>query len=115
MAERVIVGIGNREVRASLFLALDSIDGLRVVGSATSAAEVVTLCRTLHPDVAIIEDGLSDWVLSDLLDAIVLPLLSGTVLLISHDDVTDVIQRYENVHLVRGIEELTSLIEAESV
>ena len=115
MSVRVIVGIGNREVRASMFLALDSIEALRVVGSATSAAEVITLFRTLHPDVAIVEEGLSDWALPDLLDAIVAPAWSGIVLLVSQDDATDVVEKYDNVHLILGIEQIASIIESESV
>ncbi|MFC2153138.1 hypothetical protein ACFLQ7_00705 [Actinomycetota bacterium] len=114
MSVRVIVGIGNREVRASMFLALDSIEALRIVGSATSAAEVVTLCRTLHPDVAIVEEGLSGWALPDLLAAIVAPAWSGTLLLLSQDDVTEVVEEYDNVHLLHGIEQIASIIESES-
>jgi DNA-binding NarL/FixJ family response regulator len=110
---RVIVGIGNRDVRAALFLALDSIESLRVVGSATSAAEIVTLCRTLHPDVAVLEQGLSDWPLAELLDAVVVPMGDGVILLVSSDDVTDVVDGYENVHLLRGFEEIAGLIQPE--
>ena len=110
---RVVVGVGSREVRASLFVALDSIDGLKVVGSATSAAEAVTLCRTMQPDVAIVADGLSDWNLIDLLDAIVVPMWAGIVLVVSSDNTTDGLSAYENVQLVQGIDEIASLIDFE--
>ena len=56
MVVRMVVGIESRDVRAALFLALEAVDDVRIVGSATSAAEVVSLCRSLHPEVAIVED-----------------------------------------------------------
>ncbi|MGI9665727.1 MAG: hypothetical protein ACR2N2_01325 [Acidimicrobiia bacterium] len=107
MSIRVVVGIRSREVRTALFVALDSLQGMHVVGSATSAAETTTLCRTLKPDVAILEQGLSDWELDDLLDSVVEPIGSGTVLVVSHDNVTDVVNRYENVRLLDGIDEIS--------
>lgn len=105
-----MVGVGSRDVRSALFVALDALDGLRVVGSGTSAAEVITLCRTLQPEVVVVEDGLSDWALEDLLDAVVNPAWSGDVLVISGTATTDVIDRYENAHLVQGIEEIVAAV-----
>jgi DNA-binding NarL/FixJ family response regulator len=112
---RMVVGIGSRDVRSALFVALDALDGLRVAGSGTSAAEVITLCRTLQPDAVVIEDGLSDWTLEDLLDAIVIPMWSGDVLVISGAATTSVIDRYENVRLVEGIEEIAALVDGRRV
>ena len=114
MPVRTVVGIGSREMRSALFVALDSLDDVRVVGSATSAAEIVTLCRSLHPDVALVEQGLSDWDLTELLDAVVAPMSSGDVLVLSADADADVIDRYENAQLVGGMDDLASILGSRS-
>ena len=55
MAARVVVALRSREVRSALFTAIDSRADLRLAGSATSIAELVSQCRTLEPDVVIVE------------------------------------------------------------
>lgn len=112
METRLVVAIANREVRSAVFLALEAVDRTRIVGSATSAAEVVSLCRSLHPDFAIVEEGLSDWDLRDLLDEIVVPMWDGQVVVLSPTGGADRLAAYENVAIADGIDDLAAMLTA---
>ena len=110
METRLVVGIGNREVRSALFLALESLDPVRIVGSATSAAEVVSLCRSLRPSIAIVEEGLSDWDLRTLLDQLVVPMWEGQVVVLSPTSDVDMLDEYENVVMADTVGDLAPML-----
>ena len=55
---RLVVAVHTREVKAALFLALNGLDVVNIVATATSTAELRSYCRTFEPDVVIFERGL---------------------------------------------------------
>lgn len=55
---RLVLAVHSREVKAALFLALNGLDAVTIVATATSTAELTSYCRTLEPDVVIFERGL---------------------------------------------------------
>jgi len=55
---RLVVAVHRREVKGALFLALNGLDDVTIVATATSTAELTSYCRTFEPDVVILERGL---------------------------------------------------------
>jgi len=56
---RVLIAYGQSLVRAGFRMLLESADGIRVVGEATSGEEAVALAGRIRPDVALIDAQLS--------------------------------------------------------
>ena len=54
----VVVATHSREVRAALFIALNSIPSITIAATATSTSELANYCHAFHPDIAIVESGL---------------------------------------------------------
>ena len=55
---RVVVAVHSREVKTSLFLALNGLDDVAIVATANSTAELVSYTRALTPTFALVEIGL---------------------------------------------------------
>jgi DNA-binding NarL/FixJ family response regulator len=55
---RLIVAVHGREVKGALFLALNGLDAITIVATATSTGELTSYCRSFKPDVIIFERGL---------------------------------------------------------
>mgnify|MGYP001811717678 CR=1 FL=1 len=55
---RVVVAVHSREVKTSLFLALNGIDDVAIVATANSTAELVSYTRALTPTFVLVETGL---------------------------------------------------------
>ena len=55
---RVVVAVHSREVKTSLFLALNGVDEVSIVATANSTAELVSYGRALTPTFALVETGL---------------------------------------------------------
>lgn len=55
---RVVVAVHSREVKTSLFLALNGLDDVTIVATANSTAELVSYTRALTPTFALVETGL---------------------------------------------------------
>ena len=55
---RLVAAIASREMKAALFLALDGVESIDIVATASSSAELINYCRTFRPDVTIVEDAL---------------------------------------------------------
>ena len=110
MEQRLIAAVHSREVRGPLFLALDGLDAIEIVGVATSAAELASQCRSLRPDIVIVEAGLSHKPLEEVLDDIALVMWSGEILVIGSDDHAPTVDRYENVELMTGVDQLPAAV-----
>lgn len=65
---RVVVAIHSREVKTGLFHALNGLDTVTIVATATSTAELESYCRSFRPDVIIVERGLPGRPLADTLN-----------------------------------------------
>ena len=55
---RLVVAVHRREVKTALFLALNGLDEIDIVATATSTAELISYCRAFRPDVVIVDRGL---------------------------------------------------------
>lgn len=70
---RVVVAVHTLEVRAALFVALSGESLVEIVGSGATSAELATFSRSLQPDVAVVEAGLSHLTASQLAGSTGLP------------------------------------------
>ena len=110
MSKRLIAAVHSREVRGSLFLALDGLESVDIVGVATSVVELTSQCRSLRPDVVIVEAGLSQRSLDQLLDDIAVVTWSGEILVIGGDEHASTVDRYDHVELMTGIDQLRTAV-----
>ena len=67
---RFILATHTREIRSSLFLALNAMDHANIVATANSTGELINYCRALRPDIVVIEDLLPGSSLSEVVDEI---------------------------------------------
>ena len=67
---RLLIAVHSRDVRRALFLALSGIERVAIVGTATTTAELLSLCRALDPGLVVVEAGLSGQPLEDLLRSV---------------------------------------------
>jgi DNA-binding NarL/FixJ family response regulator len=95
---RLLIAVHSRDVRRALFLGLNGIESVTIVGTATTAAELLSLCRALAPGVVIVEAGLPGQPLEDLLTSVEDLSLDCRVL------VVDPCARYEDKIGAKGVE-----------
>jgi DNA-binding NarL/FixJ family response regulator len=55
---QLVVAVHSREVKTALFLALNGLDAITIVATATSTGELASYCRAFKPDVIIFERDL---------------------------------------------------------
>ena len=67
---RLLIAVRSRDVRRALFLALSGIERVAIVGTATTTAELLSLCRALVPGVVVVEAGLPGQPLKELLRSV---------------------------------------------
>lgn len=79
---RLVVATHARETKTSLFLALSAIDNVSIVATANSTGEMISYCRTLRPDVVIIEGGLPGHSLDKAVDQIDDSMSEGRILIV---------------------------------
>ncbi|MGI9586086.1 MAG: hypothetical protein ACR2N7_10900, partial [Acidimicrobiia bacterium] len=77
---RLVVAVHSRDVKTALFLALNGVEFVDIVATATNAAELASYCRSFRPDVAIVETSLPGSPLRDGLEQI--EASTGRILLI---------------------------------
>ena len=65
---RVVVAVHSREVRTSLFLALNGLDDVAIVATANSTAELVSYTRALTPVFVLVETGLPGRPISEVIE-----------------------------------------------
>ena len=106
---RVVVAVHSREVKASLFLALNGLDAVVIVGVASSTAELVSYCRALAPNVALIEGGLSRKPLTEVFEKLreVAPECRAMVIEGLHDH--DVVGASPDVDVFRDVDQLMTV------
>lgn len=56
---RTVVALDSREVKSALFVAPNPIPTVNTVASAPRTSELIGYGSAFHPDIAIVEDGLS--------------------------------------------------------
>jgi DNA-binding NarL/FixJ family response regulator len=67
---RLLIAVHSRKVRKAFFLALSGIERGEIVGTATTTAELLSLCTALAPNLVVVEAGLPGQSLEDLLRSI---------------------------------------------
>lgn len=65
---RVVVAVHSREVKTSLFLALNGLDGVTIVATANSTAELVSYTRALTPTFVLVETDLPGRPIGEVVD-----------------------------------------------
>lgn len=64
----VVVAVHSREVKTSLFLALNGLDDVAIVATANSTAELVSYTRALTPTFVLVETGLPGRPIGEVID-----------------------------------------------
>jgi DNA-binding NarL/FixJ family response regulator len=67
---RLLIAVHSRDLRRALFLALNGIERVAIVGSATTTVELLSLWRALVPGVVVVEAGLPGQPLEDLMSSV---------------------------------------------
>jgi DNA-binding NarL/FixJ family response regulator len=86
---RLVIAVHSREVKTALFLALNGIDSITIVATATSTAELVSYWRAFRPDVAIVENGLPGRSLGEAFSQLDDAKWGGRILIIDPDSTID--------------------------
>jgi DNA-binding NarL/FixJ family response regulator len=95
---RLLIAVHSRDVRRALFLALSGIEQVAIVGTATTTAELLSLCTALAPSAVVVEAGLPGEPLENLLGSIEGLRLDSRVLIL------DLHLRHEDELAGRGLE-----------
>jgi len=107
---RLVVAVHGREVKTALFLALNGIQTLDIVATATSTAELVSYCRAFRPDVAIVESGLPGRPLDETLQQLEESGCVGRVLLIDADTPPDFILDLTDAEVFEDVDHLVAAL-----
>lgn len=103
---RLILAVHRRELKTSMFLAVNSMDNVDIVATANSTGELLSYCRTLRPNLVILEKGLPGRGLTEALAQLDESMAEGRVFVVDGDDADTAAQMYHNVEKFTGIEML---------
>jgi DNA-binding NarL/FixJ family response regulator len=106
----VVVATHSREVRAALFIALNTIPSITIAATAASSSELTNYCHAFHPDIAIVEAGLPGSPLSEfLLDFEHLD-APARILIVGGDEAALLAADIDKVEVLRDVEHLAQVI-----
>ena len=94
---RIVLASHSRELRMSLFLALDALEDASIVATASSTAELISYCKVLRPDVVIIESGLPGRGLDATIDQLTTYMGQGRILIVDGEDAREAARNHANV------------------
>ena len=109
-AMRLVVAVHSREVKTALFLALNGLDMVTIVATATSTAELVSYCRAFRPDVVVVERGLPGRPLIEAIPKLGESMRKGRVLLIDGDEALDLARSVSYVEVFKSIADLVAAL-----
>jgi AmiR/NasT family two-component response regulator len=107
---RLVVAVHSREVKTALFLALNGINGITIVATATATAELVSYCRAFRPDVVIVESDLPGRPLGETLPQLSDSMGAGRILLIDGHGAIDIVNEMPNAEVFKDIDHLVSTL-----
>ncbi len=107
---RLVVAVHSREVKTALFLALNGLDTVTIVATATSTAELVSYCRAFRPDVVVVERGLPGRPLIEAIPKLGESMRKGRVLLIDGDEALDLARSVSYVEVFGDIADLVAAL-----
>lgn len=107
---RLVVAVHSREVKTALFLALNGINGITIVATATSTAELVSYCRAFRPDVVIVESGLPGRPLGETMPQLGDSMGAGQILVIDGNGAIDIVNEMPNAEVFKDIDHLVSTL-----
>jgi DNA-binding NarL/FixJ family response regulator len=107
---RLVVAVHSREVKTALFLALNGLDTVTIVATATSTAELVSYCRAFRPDVVVVERGLPGLPLIKAIPKLDESMREGRVLLIDGDEALDLARSVSYVDVFKDIADLVAAL-----
>lgn len=106
---RIVLATHSRELKMSLFLALNTLADVSIVATASATAELLSYGKALRPDVVIIETGLPGRDLDDAVERLETYIGPGRILLIDSADANKVAKNHPKV---QRFADLGRLIEA---
>jgi len=106
----IVLAAHTREVKTSLYLALNAAVDVTVVATAASTAELVSYCHAFLPDVAIVETGLPGRSLSEVLSDFETLAAPRRILIIGGDEALDLASTHPRTELLRDIDHLTAIL-----
>ena len=109
-AMNIVLAAHSREVKTSLYLALNTVSNITIVATAASTAEFVSYCHSFLPDVAIVETGLPGRPLPEVLTELEQSATPRRILIIGGDEATDLINGVAGTELLRDIDHLASIL-----
>ncbi|GMQ86358.1 MAG: hypothetical protein BMS9Abin07_1932 [Acidimicrobiia bacterium] len=107
---RLVVAVHGREVKTALFLALNGVESVTIVATATSTAELVSYCRAFRPDVVVVERGLPGRPLDEAIFKLGDSMKEGRVLLIDGDEALDLTRHAAYVEVFNDITDLVAAL-----
>jgi hypothetical protein len=97
-------------MKTALFLALNGIEAVTIVATATSTAELVSYGRAFRPDTVVVESGLPGRPLSETLPRLGDSMKSGRILVIDGHGVIDIVDEQPNAEVFEDIEHLVAAL-----
>jgi hypothetical protein len=97
-------------MKTALFLALNGIEAVTIVATATSTAELVSYGRAFRPDTVIVESGLPGQPLGETLPRLADSMRSGRILVIDGHGVIDIVDEQPNAEVFKDIEHLVAAL-----
>ena len=108
---RLVIAVRTAEVKTGLFLALNGDPDVAIVATATTTAELVTYCRALLPDIAIVEDRLPGRSMHEALLEATTASPDSRFLLIEDDGETQTEVRPPRIETFSGLDQLIATID----
>lgn len=107
---RIVLATHTRELKMSLFLALDTLDSASIVATANSTAELLSYGKALRPDVVIVESGLPGRSLDEIADQLEAYVGRGRVLMVDSTDADEVAKNHTTVEEFADLSRLVQAV-----